>query len=464
MKYESTASYSKSKFSLVKIKNKIYIKKKPNKIDEREFQSIQKQNNFIPFKVNNYDVIAAKIISKKKFIKINKYYYIEFFRGKSGQEILLTGNKQEIEILKNFLNEYFFKKFNLNKIRLRNLILLKKKISTLKKNIKVKKIKNFKKVFSFISKSLNKKNFTFEENFCHGDLTLSNIIVNSKTKKIILIDFLQSYDDNIMQDISKIYQEFVFMWSARNLKNTDSLRSKIVYEKILNFNFFKRLNNKLESSLKLEFLVTILRIIPYIKKNDDLTLEWIENSLKILNFMKILLLPVAGQSARYPGMRPKWLLTMPNGKLMIEQSVSKINCKIFDKIYIIALKDHLDKYVNSKNLLKSLKKNISNKVEIFSLNKETSCQAETILEFLKQKKIKSSFLIKDCDNEFAIDEKIYKKKDIQNSVYAIDIKSLELIDAKSKSYLEKDEYDLITNIVEKKIISDFFCCGAYGFR
>ena len=32
--------------------------------------------------------------------------------------------------------------------------------------------------------------------------------------------------------------------------------------------------------------------------------------------MKILLLPVAGQSARYPGMRPKWLLTMPNGKLM----------------------------------------------------------------------------------------------------------------------------------------------------
>ena len=279
MKYESTASYSKSKFSLVKIKNKIYIKKKPNKIDEREFQSIQKQNNFIPFKVNNYDVIAAKIISKKKSIKKNKYYYIEFFRGKSGQEILLTGNKQEIEILKNFLNEYFFKKFNLNKIRLRNLILLKKKIYTLKKNIKVKKIKNFKKVFSFISKSLNKKNFTFEENFCHGDLTLSNIIVNLKTKKIILIDFLQSYDDNIMQNISKIYQEFVFMWSARNLKNTDSLRSKIVYENILNFNFFKRLNNKLESSLKLEFLVTILRIIPYIKKNNDLTLEWIENSL-----------------------------------------------------------------------------------------------------------------------------------------------------------------------------------------
>ena len=74
--------------------------------------------------------------------------------------------------------------------------------------------------------------------------------------------------------------------------------------------------------------------------------------------MKTLILPVAGRSARYPGMRPKWMLTMPNGKLMIEQSVSKINCEKFDKVYVIALKEHIDRYVNYKNLLKSLKKYI----------------------------------------------------------------------------------------------------------
>ena len=81
--------------------------------------------------------------------------------------------------------------------------------------------------------------------------------------------------------------------------------------------------------------------------------------------MKTLLLPVAGKSARYPGMRPKWLLTMPNGKLMIEQSISKIDCSKFDKIYVIALKEHLDKYVIKKKLIANLKKNISNKVELF---------------------------------------------------------------------------------------------------
>ena len=48
--------------------------------------------------------------------------------------------------------------------------------------------------------------------------------------------------------------------------------------------------------------------------------------------MKYLILPVAGEFSRYPGTRPKWLLTMPSGKLMIEESVSKINCKLFRKI------------------------------------------------------------------------------------------------------------------------------------
>ena len=180
--------------------------------------------------------------------------------------------------------------------------------------------------------------------------------------------------------------------------------------------------------------------------------------------MKILILPVAGKSARYPGMRPKWLLTMPNGKLMIEQSVSKINCEKFDKVYVIALKEHIKKYVNYKNLLNSLKKNISKKIEIFQINKDTSCQAETVLNFLNAKKIKSSFLIKDCDNEFCIGEKVLRQKKLPNSVYAIDIKTLELIEAKSKSYIEKDLYNKITNIVEKKIISDFFCCGGYAFN
>ena len=37
--------------------------------------------------------------------------------------------------------------------------------------------------------------------------------------------------------------------------------------------------------------------------------------------MKYLIIPAAGQSTRYPNLRPKWLLTMPDGQLMIEKCV-----------------------------------------------------------------------------------------------------------------------------------------------
>ena len=180
--------------------------------------------------------------------------------------------------------------------------------------------------------------------------------------------------------------------------------------------------------------------------------------------MKYLILPVAGESSRYPNMRPKWLLTMPDGLLMIEKSVSKINCKKFDKVFVIANKKHLDNFVNRKLLLTSLKKNISKKLELIELTKKTSCSAETVVNFLKKKKLNGSILIKDCDGEFSVNTKHISKKNLENSVYAVDINNIDLIDAKNKSYIEVDKFNVITNIVEKKIISNLFCCGAYAFR
>ncbi len=60
--------------------------------------------------------------------------------------------------------------------------------------------------------------------------------------------------------------------------------------------------------------------------------------------MFTLILPVAGRSSRFPNMRPKWLLTMPDGKLMIEKSVEQIDLAVFDRVVIVCLKEHLEKY------------------------------------------------------------------------------------------------------------------------
>jgi hypothetical protein len=131
---------------------------------------------------------------------------------------------------------------------------------------------------------------------------------------------------------------------------------------------------------------------------------------------------------------------------------------------VIANKKHLDNFVNRKLLLTSLKKNISKKLELIELTKKTSCSAETVVNFLKKKKLNGSILIKDCDSAFSINVNHISKKNLENSVHAVDINNIDLIDAKNKSYIEVDKLNVITNIVEKKIISNLFCCGAYAFR
>ena len=81
-----------------------------------------------------------------------------------------------------------------------------------------------------------------------------------------------------------------------------------------------------------------------------------------------LIIPVAGSSTRYPGTRPKWLLTMPNGQLMIEKSLSGLDLENIEEIIIIMLREHT-KYIKTKVLIDSLKKisNIPTKI-LLNLN------------------------------------------------------------------------------------------------
>ena len=56
--------------------------------------------------------------------------------------------------------------------------------------------------------------------------------------------------------------------------------------------------------------------------------------------MTTLIIPCAGKSSRYPGDKPKWLFTHPDGKIMLEKSISPFlkNKKIKSKIITITKK------------------------------------------------------------------------------------------------------------------------------
>ena len=171
-----------------------------------------------------------------------------------------------------------------------------------------------------------------------------------------------------------------------------------------------------------------------------------------------LLLPVAGKSSRYPGIRPKWLLTMPNGQLMIERSLEGLNLNFIKEVVIIMLKEHT-KFITPE-LLKKIISKYTNKipVNIFLLDNETPSQPSTISKYLKNSKEDFKFFIKDCDNFFKFEPKP------ANCVSYVSLDNIELVAAGAKSYITMNNFDEIELIIEKKVISEKFCCGGYGFE
>ena len=65
-----------------------------------------------------------------------------------------------------------------------------------------------------------------------------------------------------------------------------------------------------------------------------------------------LLIPCAGKSSRFITDKPKYLLTMPDGRLMIDVIASNFQEK-FERILFAVLKEHDEKF-NSKKILEKL--------------------------------------------------------------------------------------------------------------
>lgn len=173
--------------------------------------------------------------------------------------------------------------------------------------------------------------------------------------------------------------------------------------------------------------------------------------------MSKLIIPVAGKSSRFPNMRPKWLLTMANGDLMLEWSIKKLDLNEFEEIVIICLAEHLERFVSKQKLMEIMRVHHHN-IRVIELDKATASQSETIFCGLTKGDVKGPILIKDCDNQFGISFKG------QNMVAVGDLNSAGKINAGNKSYVEVDGIGEIKNIIEKYVVSNYFCAGAYGFE
>ena len=169
-----------------------------------------------------------------------------------------------------------------------------------------------------------------------------------------------------------------------------------------------------------------------------------------------LIIPAAGKSSRFPNLRPKWLLTHPDGNLMVVAAIKGLNLEKVENVYLTILEEHLHQYASIEGIFAAFKE-VGVVPKIYVLKQPTESQPETVYRTIIDNDIEGPIFIKDVDNFFVAD------LEEGNYVCTCDLNDLQSVNASNKSYVSLNDMDLIDNIVEKRIISSNFCVGGYSF-
>ena len=174
--------------------------------------------------------------------------------------------------------------------------------------------------------------------------------------------------------------------------------------------------------------------------------------------MKTLIIPCAGKSSRFPNMKPKWMLTHPDGKLMIQKAIEGINTDVFDRIIITILQYHIEKY-DAELILKQVFEG-NKKIEICVLENPTKSASETVYLTIQKMNVNGAFVVKDSDNFVNVEI----PKENKNFIVGYDLhKHPKISNIPEKSFLIVNEQNITQDIIEKKIVSHIICLGIYGF-
>src|SRR5215469_16451225 len=90
--------------------------------------------------------------------------------------------------------------------------------------------------------------------------------------------------------------------------------------------------------------------------------------------IRTLILPCAGRSSRYPGVRPKWMLTLPEGELALARAAASLPQDSFSRIVVAIRADHEARY-DCRGLLDRV---FGQRAEVVVLQHDTRGPADTV--------------------------------------------------------------------------------------
>ena len=218
---------------------------------------IDKQNLFSKYIFTNID--TPKIIQKYEDKLI--YFDMEYIIGCDYYEYFSIISSTGIQKIFNFLDEYFeFLIYNSHQY----------KEEVVKDKIKNKLLsfesEQYTSLIQFVLNYLNDVNLDVKKSFCHGDLTISNILFHPK--KIYLIDFLDSYIDTFLLDLVKLKQDLYHHWILE-INKSKNLRIVQCFNIVWNYIETKYANYLNTDTFYILELINFLRIEPYLTNNNQ---------------------------------------------------------------------------------------------------------------------------------------------------------------------------------------------------
>lgn len=140
------------------------------------------------------------------------------------------------------------------------------------------------------------------------------------------------------------------------------------------------------------------------------------------------------------------------------KSILGLNLECFDNIYFTILRKHTERYDVDVLLRLQLRRLGLEKAKIVVLDSQTATQAETVARTIERENISGAIFIKDADSYF--EAEIFP----ENGVAVYPLEKLALVDPRNKSYVSVDDMQHITNIIEKRVVSNLFNVGGYCFE
>lgn len=208
------------------------------------------------FQNKKYDTFSTPVVFN--FLEDKIYYCdMQYIMSESYDSFFLNISTTQLQRIIKFVNEYFdvvtsnkdvYDSTDIKDILLNKLLSFK---NTQHQNI-IDSLVDYVKLNTF--KGVPKT-------FCHGDLTLTNILFSSD--KLYLIDFLDSYIDSYVIDLVKLKQDLYYQWAPKT-QNVESIKIQQVNKHLWNFIEAKFAKEVKSDIFRILDVINWLRIEPYL--------------------------------------------------------------------------------------------------------------------------------------------------------------------------------------------------------